>query len=171
MLAKACAHSCNSKFFKITAASLGSKWRGESEKLVRLLFEMARFYGPSIVFIDEIDSLAVSRGEDTNDCSRRVLTELLNAVDGLVQNEEEDNSKQVLFLAATNHPWHLDSAMIRRLEKRIYIPLPDESGREQLLRNQLKKEIVSDDIDWKELVLKTKGYSGSDLAQVLKNSA
>lgn len=70
------------------------------------------------MFIDEIDSLAVSRGEDTNDCSRRVLTELLNAVDGLVQ-VEEDNAKQVLFLAATNHPWHLDTAMIRRLEKRI----------------------------------------------------
>lgn len=76
-----------------------------------------------------------------------MLTELLNAVDGLVQNEEQDNSKQVLFLAATNHPWHLDTAMIRRLEKRIYIPLPDDEGRMQLMKSQLAKEIVSDDID------------------------
>lgn len=144
MLAKAVASKCESKFFKITASSLGSKWRGESEKLVRLLFEMARFYAPSIIFIDEIDSLAVSRGDDTNDCSRRVLTELLNSVDGLVQTGDED--KSVLFMAATNHPWHLDTAMIRRLEKRIYIPLPDEVAREQLLTNNLGKEIISDDI-------------------------
>mmetsp|Transcript_10441 Transcript_10441/g.9048 ORF Transcript_10441/g.9048 Transcript_10441/m.9048 type:complete len:171 (+) Transcript_10441:484-996(+) len=170
MLAKAVAASCNSKFFKITASSLGSKWRGESEKLVRLLFEMARFYAPSIVFIDEIDSLAVSRGDDTNDCSRRVLTELLNSVDGLVKGEGEEE-KSVLFLAATNHPWHLDTAMIRRMEKRIYIPLPDEAGREQMIRRHLEKEIVAEDIDHRELVSLTKGYSGSDMMQVMKNAA
>lgn len=171
MLAKAVASSCNSKFFKITASSLGSKWRGESEKLVRLLFEMARFYAPSIVFIDEIDSLAVSRGDDTNDCSRRVLTELLNAVDGLVVGDSDEQKKSVLFLAATNHPWHLDTAMIRRLEKRIYIPLPDEKGREQMIKNHLSKELVADTINYRELVKLTKGYSGSDMTQVLKNAA
>jgi len=108
------------------------------------------------VFIDEIDSLAGGRGDDTNDCSRRVLTELLNSVDGLVK-EDEDKSKSVLFLAATNHPWHLDTAMIRRLEKRIYIPLPDEEGREQMIRKHLEKEVVDDQINHKELVALTKG--------------
>lgn len=108
------------------------------------------------MFIDEIDSLAGGRGDDTNDCSRRVLTELLNSVDGLVK-EDEDKSKSVLFLAATNHPWHLDTAMIRRLEKRIYIPLPDEEGREQMIRKHLEKEVVDDQINHKELVALTKG--------------
>lgn len=85
--------------------------------------------------------------------------------------EDEDKSKSVLFLAATNHPWHLDTAMIRRLEKRIYIPLPDEEGREQMIRKHLEKEVVDDKIDHKELVALTKGYSGSDMTQVMKNAA
>lgn len=147
MLAKAVASMTTCTFFKVGASSLGSKWRGESEKLVKTLFEMARFQAPSVVFLDEIDSLAGERGDSTNECSRRVLNELLTQVDGLTtKSDAETEKKTVMFLAATNHPWHLDSAMIRRLEKRIYVPLPNEAGRKNLFEIILKKEVVGTDL-------------------------
>ena len=105
--------------------------------MVRILFEMARFYAPSTIFIDEIDSLCNKRGENQEcESSKRVKTEMFIQMDGVhtnssadVDQKDPDLGKNVMVLAATNRPWDLDEAMIRRLEKRVYIPLPGEKGR------------------------------------------
>ena len=180
MLAKAVATTGKTTFFNVSASSLASKWKGESEKLVRILFEMARFYGPSTIFFDEIDALASSRGGSEHESSRRVKAELLIQMDGVgtvssaQANEQQDDSeakKNVMVLAATNRPWDLDEAIRRRLEKRIYIPLPTDKGRQELFKINLRGINLSEDIDWSQLVKVTEGYSGADISNVCRDAA
>uniref|UniRef100_A0A5K3EGH7 vesicle-fusing ATPase n=1 Tax=Mesocestoides corti TaxID=53468 RepID=A0A5K3EGH7_MESCO len=160
-LAKAVATEANkSTFFSISSSDLVSKWLGESEKLVKNLFELAREHRPSIVFIDEVDSLCGSRNEHESESARRIKTEFLVQMQGV-----GTNNKDVLVLGATNIPWCLDSAIRRRFEKRIYIPLPEAPARSKMFRIHLgttPHELT--DSDFKQLGTITNGYSGADIA-------
>ncbi|XP_050172747.1 spastin isoform X3 [Myiozetetes cayanensis] len=168
MLAKAVAAESNATFFNISAASLTSKYVGEGEKLVRALFAVARELQPSIIFIDEVDSLLCERREGEHDASRRLKTEFLIAFDG-VQSSGED---RILVMGATNRPQELDDAVLRRFTKRVYVSLPNEETRLILLKNLLSKQ--GSPLTQKELAQlarMTDGYSGSDLTALAKDAA
>lgn len=174
LLAKAVATECGTTFFNVSSATLASKWRGESERMVRCLFDLARAYAPSTIFIDEIDSLCNARGASgEHESSRRVKSELLVQVDGVnnTATNEDGSRKIVMVLAATNFPWDIDEALRRRLEKRIYIPLPNFESRKELIRINLKTVEVAADVDIDEVARRTEGYSGDDLTNVCRDAS
>ncbi|KAH8394142.1 hypothetical protein KR215_010882 [Drosophila sulfurigaster] len=166
-LAKAVATEANrSTFFSVSSSDLMSKWLGESEKLVKNLFELARQHKPSIIFIDEIDSMCSARSDNENDSVRRIKTEFLVQMQG-VGNDTDG----ILVLGATNIPWVLDSAIRRRFEKRIYIPLPEAHARLVMFKIHLGNTThVLTEQDLKELAGKTEGYSGADISIVVRDA-
>jgi vacuolar protein-sorting-associated protein 4 len=125
-LAKACATECGGSFYSISCSDIMSKFVGDSERTVKELFSTARANKPSVVFIDEIDSMLGARVEGENEASRRVKTEFLVQMQGVSGATDNDG---VVIIGATNLPWSLDKAVLRRFEKRIYIPLPDPEAR------------------------------------------
>ena len=167
-LAKAVATEADSTFFSVSSADLISKWQGESEKLVRNLFELARESegGRAIIFIDEVDSLCGSRSEGESDSARRVKTEFLVQMDGVGKTEG-----QVLVLGATNVPWELDAAIRRRFEKRVYIPLPEPEARGLMVKLNLGNTPNDlSDQDFDRLGEITEGASGSDIKVLVKEA-
>uniref|UniRef100_A0A8C4EA14 vesicle-fusing ATPase n=1 Tax=Dicentrarchus labrax TaxID=13489 RepID=A0A8C4EA14_DICLA len=166
-LAKAVATEANnSTFFSISSSDLVSKWLGESEKLVKNLFSLAREHKPSIIFIDEIDSLCGSRSENESEAARRIKTEFLVQMQG-VGNDNDG----ILVLGATNIPWTLDSAIRRRFEKRIYIPLPEEHARSFMFKLHLGSTPNNlTEADFITLGKKTEGYSGADISVIVRDA-
>ncbi|XP_060863744.1 katanin p60 ATPase-containing subunit A1-like isoform X3 [Metopolophium dirhodum] len=172
MLAKAVATECGTTFFNVSSSTMTSKYRGESEKLVRLLFEMAKIHSPSTIFIDEVDSLCSLRGsEGEHEASRRFKAELLIHMDGLNSSSDEENNQSIMVLAATNHPWDIDDAFRRRFEKRIYLPLPNDESRITLLKLCLEGVNLDDSFDYRFVANKLRGYTGSDIANVCRDAA
>eukprot|EP01022_Parablepharisma_sp_SALTPOND_P014896 TRINITY_DN2080_c0_g1_i1.p1 TRINITY_DN2080_c0_g1~~TRINITY_DN2080_c0_g1_i1.p1 ORF type:complete len:545 (+),score=54.40 TRINITY_DN2080_c0_g1_i1:5990-7624(+) len=188
MLAKAVATECRTTFFNISASTIISKWMGESEKLVRMLFELARYHQPSTIFLDEIDSIMCQRtAEGQHEASRRVKTEILIQLDGLSKTDE-----RVFLLAASNLPWDLDEALLRRLEKRvilvliktqqILVAIPNAEARTKMLQAFLPEENVEEKFPYEKYgaMLEVRicyqesikqNYSGSDIRLVCKEAA
>ncbi|MEJ2295294.1 MAG: ATP-binding protein [Candidatus Lokiarchaeota archaeon] len=143
-----------------------SKWLGESEKLISSLFKVARIKSPSLIFMDEIDSVATKRGEGhEGGGERRVKTQLLSEIQGIKSTYD----KPLLVLGATNRPWDIDAAMLSRFEKKVYVPLPDMPARTGIFKIHTAG-INSDltDEDYIELAVRSEGYSGRDISNVCR---
>jgi katanin p60 ATPase-containing subunit A1 len=168
LLAAATAGSLKSTFFNVKVSSILSKYFGESSKLISALYDSARKHSPSIVFIDEFDSITMSRDGDQGEASRKVLSTLLSELDGF---QDKKSDKLILTLAATNTPWDLDDAVLSRFPKRIYIPLPDNESCIEIIKIQLAG------LDPKKLDLKHIGeqclshhYSGRDIQNMCRDA-
>lgn len=168
LIGKCIASQSNSTFFSISASSLTSKWVGEGEKMVRALFAVASVRQPSVVFIDEIDSLLTQRSDTEHESSRRIKTEFLVQLDGATTQGDE----RILVVGATNRPQELDEAARRRLVKRLYVPLPEAEARLQIIQRLMAKERhgLSRE-DMMEIVKETEGYSGADMTNLCKDAA
>jgi vacuolar protein-sorting-associated protein 4 len=165
-LAKAIATEADSTFFSVSSSDLVSKWLGESEKLVKNLFQMAREGRPAIVFVDEIDSLCSARSDSESESARRIKTEFLVQMNGVGTDDDG-----VLVLAATNTPWTLDPAIRRRFEKRIYIPLPEAAARARMLEIHLgdtPHRLLPD--DFVAISEALDGFSGSDISTFVREA-
>ncbi|KAF2481544.1 P-loop containing nucleoside triphosphate hydrolase protein [Neohortaea acidophila] len=165
-LAKAVATEANSTFFSVSSSDLVSKWMGESERLVKQLFTLARENKPSIIFIDEIDALCGPRGEGESEASRRIKTELLVQMDGVGKD-----SRGVLILGATNIPWQLDMAIRRRFQRRVHISLPDMPARMKMFELSVGStpcELKAE--DYRTLAKLSEGYSGSDISIAVQDA-
>ncbi|QLQ79458.1 hypothetical protein HG537_0C01050 [Torulaspora globosa] len=175
MIAKAVATESKSTFFSISASSLLSKYLGESEKLVKALFYLAKRLAPSIIFIDEIDSLLTARSDNENESSRRIKTELLiqwSALSSATAQNQQDSDSRVLVLAATNLPWAIDEAARRRFSRRLYIPLPEYETRLYHLKKLMSRQKNNlTDTDFEVIAEMCDGFSGSDITALAKEAA
>ncbi|KAE9459539.1 hypothetical protein C3L33_08514, partial [Rhododendron williamsianum] len=168
MLAKAIASEAGASFINVSMSTITSKWFGEDEKNVRALFTVAAKVSPTIIFIDEVDSMLGQRSRaGEHEAMRKIKNEFMSHWDGLLTKQGE----KILVLAATNRPFDLDEAIIRRFERRIMVGLPSVENREKILRTLLAKEKVDQGRDIKELATMTEGYSGSDLKNLCTTAA
>eukprot|EP00249_Psilotum_nudum_P020429 c27701_g1_i2 orf=434-2992(+) len=168
MLAKAVATEAGATFINVTMSTITSKWFGEDEKNVKALFTLAAKVAPTVIFIDEVDSMLGQRSRmGEHEVMRKIKNEFMAHWDGLRTNCKD----RILVLAATNRPSDLDEAIIRRFERRIMVGLPNVEHREKILRAILAKEKLEKDFDFKELAVMTDGYSGSDLKNLCMAAA
>ena len=169
LLAKAIANECQANFISIKGPELLTMWFGESEANVRDIFDKARQSAPCVLFFDELDSIAVQRGNSAGDAGGagdRVLNQLLTEMDGM-------NSKKTVFIiGATNRPDIIDPALMRpgRLDQLVYIPLPDEASRKQIFKAALRKSPVALDVDLDHLAKVTQGFSGADITEICQRA-
>ncbi len=165
-LAKAAATETHGNFFSVSAANIVSKWMGESEKLIKGLFDLARRNKPAVIFLDEIDSVMGARSDNENDATRRIKTEFLIQMQG-VGNDDEG----ILVLGATNIPWALDPAVRRRFQKKIYISLPELDARKVMFDLNLKgtaNTLTEEQVE--DLAARTDGFSGSDISTLTQDA-
>jgi katanin p60 ATPase-containing subunit A1 len=155
-----------SVFYNVKVSSILSKYFGESSKIVSELYGTARDTSPSVVFLDEFESLAGQRDASDSGAERRILSTLLSELDGMDSKGRSD--LYVLTIAATNRPWDLDSAVLSRFEKKILIPLPDDRTREKILRIHLEKKGFATEMSYEELGRLTNGYSGREIERFCK---
>ncbi|XP_042004196.1 uncharacterized protein LOC121753093 isoform X2 [Salvia splendens] len=168
MLAKAIANEAGASFINVSMSTITSKWFGEDEKNVRALFTLAAKVSPTIIFVDEVDSMLGQRNRaGEHEAMRKIKNEFMTHWDGLLTKTGE----KILVLAATNRPFDLDEAIIRRFERRIMVGLPAVENREKILRTLLSKEKVDEALDFLELATTTEGYSGSDLKNLCITAA
>lgn len=169
LLAKAIAHECQANFISIKGPELLTMWFGESEANVRDVFDKARAAAPCVLFFDELDSVAKSRGGNIGDAggaADRVINQILTEMDGM------SNKKNVFIIGATNRPDIIDTAILRpgRLDQLIYIPLPDEASRVQILKANLRRTPIAPDVDLNFLAKSTVGFSGADLTEICQRA-
>ncbi|XP_058453559.1 katanin p60 ATPase-containing subunit A-like 2 [Malaya genurostris] len=156
-------------FFNVTSATLISKWRGESEKLIRVLYDVARFYAPSIIFIDEFDGLASRRDSvGEHEASKRFKNEFLTLVDGLDSGTDEE---RVFLLASTNMPWEIDPAFLRRFEKKILVDVPGADGRQAIINDLLPVTNRWDPEQLNELVGMSENFTGDEIRIACKEAS
>ncbi|XP_047940759.1 uncharacterized protein LOC125188062 isoform X1 [Salvia hispanica] len=168
MLAKAVATEAGANFINISMSSITSKWFGEGEKYVKAVFSLASKIAPSVIFVDEVDSMLGRReNPGEHEAMRKMKNEFMVNWDGLRTKDTE----RVLVLAATNRPFDLDEAVIRRLPRRLMVNLPDAANRAKILRVILAKEDLSPDVDLASVASMTDGYSGSDLKNLCVTAA
>ncbi|KAJ2684019.1 Fidgetin-like protein 1 [Coemansia spiralis] len=168
LIGKCIASQAGATFFNISASSLTSKWIGEGEKMVRALFAVARVRQPTVIFIDEIDSLLTQRTDGEQEATRRIKTEFLVQLDGCGTSSED----RIILVGATNRPQELDEAARRRFPKRLYVPLPDRLGRRAIVTNLMKAQMHSlDDAHLDVICERTKGYSGADMDTLCREAA
>ncbi|KAH6572551.1 hypothetical protein BASA50_004363 [Batrachochytrium salamandrivorans] len=168
MIGKCIASQAKATFFNISSSSLTSKWVGDGEKMVRALFAVARVHQPSVIFVDEIDSLLTQRSEGEVEATRRIKTEFLVQFDGCGTDAED----RILMIGATNRPQEIDEAARRRFRKKLYIPLPDAAAREMIMETLMKKQIHALNADMiGDIVKRTHGYSGSDMDGLIREAA
>ncbi|OMJ14845.1 Protein MSP1, partial [Smittium culicis] len=164
MLAKAVAKESGSTVLNIKSSDVYDKYVGEGEKLVKAIFSLAHKLSPCVVFIDEVDALFAARsGDQSTGYKREIINQFMSEWDGLTSSNKSNNKSRVMVLAATNRPFDLDDAILRRLPRRILVDLPDETERKQIIELHLEGESVSDDIDTEAIAKKAVHYSGSDL--------
>ena len=167
LLAKAVANESGANFISVKGPELLSKWFGESEQKIRELFRRARQVAPCIIFFDEIDALAPRRGYGIHEATERIVSQLLTEMSGI------EETRGVVVMAATNRPDLVDPALLRpgRLDKIIFVPPPDEEGREEIFRIHTRRMPLADDVNLKELAKKTEGYTGADIEAICKEAA
>merc|ERR1711881_565176 len=170
LLAKAVANECQANFISVKGPELLTMWFGESEANVREVFDKARQSAPCVLFFDEIDSIAKTRGGgggDAGGAGDRVINQILTEMDGV------GNKKQVYIIGATNRPDILDGAITRpgRLDQMIYIPLPDEPSRIAIINAVLRKSPVDPSVDREHLAKITNGFSGADITEICNRAA
>ncbi len=169
LLAKAVANEAQSNFISIKGPELLNKYVGESEKGVREVFEKARSNAPTVIFFDEIDSIATERGQRTGDSGvgERVVSQLLTELDGLEELED------VVVIATTNRPDLIDKALLRpgRLDRHVHVPVPDEEGREKIFEVHTRNKPLADAIDLEWLAAETEGYVGADIEAVCREAS
>jgi len=171
MLARAVAGEIDAAFFTVKPSEVMSKWVGEAEQNVARLFQAARGHPRTVIFIDEVEALMPKRRESGSTVMQRVVPQFLQEMEGISSHAQSAN-QALLFMGATNEPWSLDEAALRpgRFDEKVYIPLPDQSSRLQIVQANFKGKPLSADVNLEEVARLLDGYSGADIRHICERA-